>query len=122
MTRRAMQPPLPLNIPEMPQAVRAELRTQIEPDWGQQAACASRQFDPDWWFAPPDDPSQTVARDLCGSCPVRRSCLAHALLVNESDGIWGGFDESERAWLRLALVEGTRVTAILDPHTRTEAA
>jgi hypothetical protein len=122
MTRRAMQPPLPLNIPDMPKAVRAELRTQIKPVWGQQAACASRQFDPDWWFASADDPSQTVARDVCGSCPVRRSCLAHALVVNEPDGIWGGFDESERAWLRLALAEGTRVEAILDPQTRTEAA
>ena len=122
MTRRAAQPPLPLNVPTMPAAVRAELRAQIMPDWGQQAACASRQVDPDWWFAPADDPNQSVARGVCESCPVRRSCLAYALVMNESDGIWGGFDESERTWLRLALAEGTRVDAILDPRTRTAAA
>ena len=44
------------------------------------------------------------------------------LVVNEPDGIWGGFDESERAWLRLALAEGTPVPAILDPYTGTAAA
>ena len=115
MTRRAVQPSLPLNVPAMPAAVRAELRTHIMAGWGQQAACASRRFDPDSWFAPADDEFQMVARNVCGSCPVRRSCLAHALVVNEPDGIWGGFDETERAWLRLALAEGSRVAAVLDP-------
>jgi hypothetical protein len=113
---------LPLNVPAMPAAVGAELRTHIAQSWGQQAACASKRVDPDWWFAPADDELQAAARNVCGSCPVRRSCLAHALATDESDGIWGGFDESERAWLRLALSEGTRVAAILDPHTRTAAA
>lgn len=122
MTRRAVQLPLPPNVPPMPAGVRVELRSQIMPGWGEKAACASEWVDPDWWFTPADDPSQTVARDVCGSCPVRRSCLAHALVVNEPDGIWGGFDESERAWMRLALAEGTTVSAILDPITRTAAA
>jgi hypothetical protein len=122
MTRRAVQPALPLNVPAMPATVRDELRAEIAPGWGQQAACASRCFDPDWWFASADDELQTVARDVCGTCPVRRSCLAYALVANEPHGIWGGFDESERAWLRLALAEGTRVAAILDPTSRTAAA
>ena len=122
MTRRAAQPALPLNVPAMPAAVEAELRRQIMPGWGQQAACSSELFDPEWWFTPADDPSQSVARGVCGSCPVRRSCLADALVVNEPHGIWGGFDESERVWLRLALAEGTRLAAILDPHNRTAAA
>jgi hypothetical protein len=106
----------------MPATVRDELRTEIAPGWGQQAACASRSFDPDLWFAPADDELQTVARNVCGTCPVRRSCLANALVVNEPHGVWGGFDESERAWLLLALAEGTRVTAVLDPYSRTAAA
>ena len=122
MTRRPVQPPLPLNIPEMPAAVRAELRIHITPDWAQQAACASPRIDPDWWFTPADDPFQTAARTICHSCPVRQSCLAHALVVNEPHGIWGGFDDSERAWLRLALAEGTRVATALDPINRTAAA
>jgi hypothetical protein len=115
MTRQLMETALPA-------AVEAELGTHIMPGWAEQATCASQRFDPDWWFSSADDPSQTVARDVCGSCSVRRSCLAHALVVNEPQGIWGGFDESERAWLRLALAEGTGVAAILDPHTRTAAA
>ena len=122
MTRRTVQPPLPLNVPAMPAAVEAELGTHIMPGWAEQATCASQRFDPDWWFTPADDPSQTAARDVCGSCPVRPSCLAHAMVVNEPHGIWGGFDESERAWLRLALAEGTPVPAILDPYTGTAAA
>ena len=122
MNRRAAQPALPLIIPAMPAAVRADLAAQITPGWGQQATCASESVDPDWWFAPADDPTQTLARDICGFCPVRRSCLAHALVVNELEGIWGGFDGSERAWLRLAPAEGTRVSAIIDPHSRTAAA
>jgi WhiB family transcriptional regulator, redox-sensing transcriptional regulator len=102
--------------------VRAELRTQVEQDWGDEAVCASEWVDPDWWFATADDPDHAAARTICGSCPVRRSCLAHALATNEPEGIWGGFDETERTWLRLALVESSNVAAILDPHTRTAAA
>jgi hypothetical protein len=113
---------LPLNIPALPAAVWAELRAQIMLGWASKAACASRQFDPDWWFTPADDPAQTAARDICGSCPVRRSCMAHALATAEPEGIWGGFDESERTWQRLALAEGTPVAAVLDPYTRTAAA
>ena len=106
----------------MTTALRAELRAQIEPGWAQRAACVSARFDPDLWSAPADDPAQAVARDVCGSCPVRRSCLAHALATGEPEGISGGFDESERAWQRLALAEGTPVPAILDPYMRTAAA
>ena len=122
MNRPATQPALPLAIPPMPPLLLAELRNQIEPGWAEEAVCASEWVDPDWWFASAADPDQEAARGICGACPVRRSCLAHALATSEPDGIWGGFDDSERAWLRLALAEGTRVTAVLDPHTRTEAA
>jgi hypothetical protein len=120
--RRAIQPPLPLNILEMPAPLRAELRTHITPDWVEQAACASAHVDPDWWFTPADDPSQTVARNVCASCLARRSCLAQALVADEPHGIWGGFDETERVWLHLAVAEGTRVSAILNPRSRTVAA
>ena len=71
---------------------------------------------------PADDPDHAAAHRICGSCPVRRSCLAHALVTDEPAGIWGGFDESERTWQRLALAEGTSVAAVLDPYTRTAAA
>ena len=121
MSRRAVQPALPVIVPAMPPLVLAELRAQIMPGWGEKAVCASEWVDPDWWF-PADDRDQEAARGICSSCPVRRSCLAHALATGEPHGIWGGFDESERAWQRLALAEGTQVSAVLDPYTRTAAA
>ena len=122
MNRRAAQPALPLIIPAMPATVRAELRSQIMPDWGGEAVCASEWADPDWWFAASDDADQEAARGICSACPVRRSCLAHALTTAEPEGIWGGFDDSERAWQRLALAEGTPVAVVLDPYTWTAAA
>jgi WhiB family transcriptional regulator, redox-sensing transcriptional regulator len=39
---------------------------------------------------------------MCGGCPVRTECAAHALAVREPYGVWGGFSESER--LRLLAV------------------
>ena len=122
MIRRAVQPSLAINVPVMPATVRDQLRTHIASGWGQHASCASERVDPDCWLAPADDELQMVARNVCGTCPVRRSCLAHALAVNEPEGIGGDFDETERAWLRLALAEGTRFAAVLDPNSRTAAA
>ena len=123
MTRRAVQPPLPLVVPPLPAEVRSRAARPTSPRIGWPGlACASRLVDPDSWFAPADDPAETAARGVCDTCPVRRSCLAYALVMNEPDGIWGGLDQSERAWLRLALAEGTRVPAVLDLATRTAAA
>lgn len=124
MTRRRGRPvqlELPLVVPSLPTPVRADLRAHIAPDWAQDAACASARVDPDWWH-PDTNPTETAARTVCGSCPVRRSCLAHALATGEPDGIWGGLDGVERTWARLALAEGTRVAAVLDPTSRTAAA
>jgi WhiB family transcriptional regulator, redox-sensing transcriptional regulator len=124
MTRRsrAVQLPLPLEVPSLSAAVRAELRAEVIPGWGVRAACASRSVDPDWWHAPAGDELKDVARGVCEGCPVRRSCLAQALASGEPDGLWGGADESERVWMRLALAEGTRVASVLDPTSRTAAA
>ena len=122
MTRRPVQLALPLDVPPLPALVRAELRAQVVEGWAGRAACASRSVDPEWWHAPAGDELQDTARGVCGSCPVRRSCLAYALATGEPDGIWGGLDEDERVWLRLALVEGTSVAAVLGPTNRAAAA
>lgn len=45
--------------------------------------------DPDLWFA--DSPADLErAKALCAGCPVRRACLAAALLRREPWGVWGG--------------------------------
>jgi WhiB family transcriptional regulator, redox-sensing transcriptional regulator len=115
MTRRPVQLALPLDVPPLPAGVRSELKAQIVPGWAQRAACASTSVDPDWWHAPPGDDAEDVARGICAGCPVRRSCLAHALAVGEPDGIWGGLDDAERTWVRVALAEGSAVAAVLGP-------
>lgn len=37
-----------------------------------------------------------AARSICADCPVKRTCLVHALLQPEPFGIWGGFTTPER--------------------------
>jgi WhiB family transcriptional regulator, redox-sensing transcriptional regulator len=41
------------------------------------------------------------AKALCGSCPVRASCLAFAVEQGEGEGIWGGLTADERRALRV---------------------
>jgi len=43
---------------------------------------------------------EAAAKRVCGSCPVRAECAAHALAVGEDYGVWGGFTERERNRLR----------------------
>ncbi|WP_019819052.1 WhiB family transcriptional regulator [Saccharomonospora saliphila] len=48
-----------------------------------------RAGDADLWFA--EAPAELErAKHLCGSCPVRASCLAGALARREPWGVWGG--------------------------------
>jgi WhiB family redox-sensing transcriptional regulator len=65
-----------------------------------------------WWlcigtdpeiFFPPSDKMTAEARTICGSCPVRRQCLAYAVTADEPFGIWGGLDPEERRSLRRRL-------------------
>lgn len=45
----------------------------------------------------PMPPAQVAAaREICSDCPVRRTCLVHALLQPEPFGIWGGYTTQER--------------------------
>ena len=45
--------------------------------------------EPDLWFAEEPDRLER-AKALCGTCPVRRACLAAALERAEPWGVWGG--------------------------------
>lgn len=72
--------------------------------WADRALCA--QADPDAWF--PDRgrrESITLAKRICGHCPVRAECLDYALSGADTwrgiaSGIWGGTTPRERAQLR----------------------
>jgi hypothetical protein len=109
-------------LTRLSQTVRAELAEHIASRWSTHAACSASTVYPDSWFADPAEPGYQTARAVCASCPVRRCCLAHALTHDEPDGIWGGADPTERAWLRLALTDGTPVTVVLGPSPRAAVA
>ncbi len=52
-------------------------------------SCTDRTVDPAVFF--PDTPEQLVAaREVCASCPLTEQCLAGALALGTSDGVWGG--------------------------------
>ena len=119
MTReRAVQRGLPIDVPQPSRLIRAGLTAQIVPGWSTEAACASSSLHPDSWFGEPGEPRSRAARAVCVYCPVRRSCLAHALACDEQDGMWGGADPNDRAWLRHALTDGTPLSVVLGRTTR----
>lgn len=74
----------------------AALGREIRSDWRQHARCAGAE-DPEAWF--PDletsDEDTAGARAACIRCPVRRSCLAQAILGDEH-GLWGGLTRRQR--------------------------
>ena len=47
-------------------------------------------------FYPDSEENAEEAKAICASCPVRLSCLEHALTMRERDGVWGGTTEKER--------------------------
>ncbi len=61
--------------------------------WRQRAAC--RGLDPDIFY-PVSDEEADEAKAVCAECPVRQTCLEHALANREHDGVWGGATERER--------------------------
>ena len=50
---------------------------------------------------------------VCGRCPVRRSCLAAALLQHE-EGVWAGTTEADRRQLYGLLKADVPVNRVLD--------
>jgi len=61
--------------------------------WRKRAAC--RGIDPEVFF-PASDEDAEEAKAICGMCPVRQTCLEHALANREREGVWGGATERER--------------------------
>lgn len=71
-------------------------------DWTDDAACsgvATAVFFPTGQKGVPVELDASYAKTFCGRCPVRSTCLAHALTYREDYGVWGGLDEHERAVL-----------------------
>jgi WhiB family redox-sensing transcriptional regulator len=119
MTARVQVPgqlELRLDVPELTDELRAELAVHVLDGWEAMGEC--RSVADDTWF--PEN-GQTALRaaavSRCEFCPVRRSCLAHALSEGEDYGIWGGATDVQRDALRVDLVDGIPVEDVLDSAT-----
>lgn len=82
------------------------------PDWMRSAACLRRWHDLEWIDPDPEQAEQ--CRAICLTCPVRQTCLRHALTAAEPWGIWGGLDPDQRA--ELARLAGYPVPTALPMH------
>lgn len=69
-------------------------------DWQLHGSC--RDLDSELFFHPERERGparvqrEAQAKRVCGGCPVREQCRAHAMAVREPYGVWGGQSETER--------------------------
>jgi len=72
-------------------------------DWQARAACRDADteafFNPDYLRGRNKRAREAAAKAICADCPVREACLAWALYLGETHGIWGGMTPAERAGL-----------------------
>lgn len=61
--------------------------------WAEIAAC--RGLEPGLFY-PASDEEAGAAKAVCAQCPVRETCLEHAIERREHNGVWGGATERER--------------------------
>lgn len=72
-------------------------------------------------FFPEQGETAIVAKSLCNVCPVKKLCLADALLNAEPFGIWGGTNRNERKPM-LGILEAASLRPDLSHSTPTLAA
>jgi WhiB family transcriptional regulator, redox-sensing transcriptional regulator len=70
--------------------------TAEELEWRGEALCIGNED----LFFPGRGQDTAIARQLCVECPSRIPCLVFAMENNEKWGIWGGFSEHERRWVK----------------------
>jgi WhiB family redox-sensing transcriptional regulator len=61
--------------------------------WMADGACLGL---PPGTMRPTDGDGERRAKAVCATCPVRTTCLQHALDADEQYGVWGGCTEGER--------------------------
>lgn len=72
--------------------------------WQKDANCLN--IDPIMLFPEVGERGGPVKQMFCGTCPVRKECLTHALESSEKYGIWGGLGEGPRRQLISRVVNG----------------
>lgn len=76
-----------------PDAMLGGAMARVDLAWRHKGACNG--LDPTVFF-PDSEEDSAEAKAICAECPVRVTCLEHALMSRERDGIWGGTTEKER--------------------------
>ena len=64
--------------------------------WRERGRC--KGADPEIFY-PEDEENEALADEakaICALCPVRETCLEHAITVREKTGVWGGYTARER--------------------------
>jgi hypothetical protein len=65
-------------------------------NWQSDAECAKKENrDKADMFFSEDSKEKSIAKGICGSCPVRQQCIKWSLENNVIWGIWGGKDEQQ---------------------------
>lgn len=80
--------------------------------WHARAACNG--LPPSLWLDDYVQAAYSPAVTICRSCPVRRTCLASALVFDDAYGIYGGTTTTERAKLARRLRRGDTLGHVLD--------
>jgi WhiB family transcriptional regulator, redox-sensing transcriptional regulator len=62
--------------------------------WRDRGRC--KGVDPEVFYPEDDEAPADEAKAICALCPVRETCLEHALTVREKAGVWGGYTARER--------------------------
>lgn len=73
-------------------------RLSTNPDWMAVASCARPGVDPEIFFAEVggDHEQTTAAKFICSGCPVKTSCLGHALDHHIAHGVFAGLSPRQR--------------------------
>ena len=62
--------------------------------WRERGRC--KGADPEVFYPEDDEDEGLEAKAICAICPVRETCLEHAIAVREKVGVWGGYTARER--------------------------
>ncbi|MEU1884968.1 WhiB family transcriptional regulator [Micromonospora sp. WMMD987] len=82
-----------------PRLLRALRDRRSDEAWRTRGTCQS--VDPETFFPAPNEPAD-AAIELCRGCDVQGSCLAWALEVGDTHGVWGGTTPRERRAMLVA--------------------
>jgi len=62
--------------------------------WREKGRC--KGADPEVFYPEDDEDPGEDAKEICAICPVRETCLEHAITAREKIGVWGGYTARER--------------------------